>query len=137
MIAESINVLDTRLKDTPKGKWRLNIAKTHIGKAYEDILRTIPTYQLKFMVENIKKMKFSAGVPVTARKTQDDDYGLVLSYHEINNLMQASRATCLTCERDCRSSKHCQLRQTLDTIAFVTKEGEIIKHDGECAYKWI
>lgn len=76
---------------------------------------TIPDKQADTLDRNLEMSELYVGVRTT-RKFDKSEYGMVLSWNQINLLRDAAREKCLTCSRDITDQRRCPLKKLLDEL---------------------
>lgn len=104
------------------GRRDLATAFTLVNKVFMAMLETVPIEQLVTMQRNIASASYAVGVrrPGT---TNDKEYGMWVSWETINQLLEAARDRCLTCDLDTQGQRQCALAKALDTLPTEKDEG--------------
>lgn len=97
----------------------------------EQYLKTVPQEQLLSIKRNLKDMQYTIGTKSVNKDKHRDEWGLWVSYADLQTLADSAKEKCLTCDLCDGRERSCPLRIALDTI------GTDEKHDNGCAYRWM
>lgn len=90
---------------------------------------TIPDDQLPGFIRNLRDSVWTVGVRRPAADTKYGDYGLWLSYEQLNALLDGCHDHCMVCTADKIGRMKCPLRRALDQIP-----NDVTDRAGDCPY---
>lgn len=122
--------LERRMKTIPRAASRLGIARWAMDSLIEDVMKTMPTDQLVNLRNNLNMRSYIIGVKSPANRGRDMNYGLWISFEQMNELMAACHDHCLTCGLDLGEQRRCRLRKALDAMGNDVPD----RPDGGCPY---
>ena len=125
------DTLAARAALVPGAKRDLGLLRAKIKTLMEGFTHTIPTEQLISYRNTLRMTSYIIGARRPGSRGRDwTNYGLWLSYEEINGLLEGCHDKCLTCALDTVGRRKCPLRKTLDAIPNDVSE----RADGDCPY---
>lgn len=128
---DDLTDLNTRAAWVPGMKRDLALMRTLLKKLVHAAKSTVPDSQLQTINSNCAVSEVWVGVKTINRaKRIEQDFGQVISYEDLNCLVDNARQQCMLCTRDKCSENKCPLKITFDRI------GMNIEHKGECGYKY-
>lgn len=93
---------------------RVKTAITHLSKAFDMLVDTVPLDQLVTVQKNLKHTRYRFGV---MRGTVDEKFqGVYLEFKYLHPLIEAATNACLFCEKDKHGQKQCALRKAFDLL---------------------
>lgn len=109
-----------RAKKVKRGSWRMHLAKSHLDRAADDIMATVPVDQLQTAKHDMMKATYKIGWyrPLPIR----DEWGVWVSYHDLAVMAGAIADHCITCAKDGNGQRKCELRKILYEIPGKTDE---------------
>lgn len=110
----------------------LALIKSLICKTFFELLSTVPREQVDSLCRTVDMSTIQIGVKMVSnyQRKLNDGFGLVVSYTELNTLIQNAQQQCMLCERDKCSENKCELKRTFDNI------GCDADHSRGCEYRW-
>ena len=135
-------VVDTILSDTReklkaragmvvRGRARLGLAAWAVDSLLEDLMGTIPANQLLSLRNNLRMNAFTIGAKRPGGGRAGNEYGVWISFNELNALLAGCHDHCLMCAiEDAGLQRACPLRKAMDAIVNDVEE----RTDGKCPY---
>lgn len=108
-------VLKDRLKGIKYGPRDMGSAVKVLDRLSDALFDTVPLEQVKTLDNNMNKACIHIGVRST-RKFDKSDYGMVLSWDQLNALREAAQEKCVMCSRDVQAQRSCPLAKLLDAL---------------------
>lgn len=121
-------VLAERLKGVKYGARDKGMLTSALGRVLKEMYNTVPYEQLAHLSRNIKLAGVNVGVHIKGR-SKESEYGMLLSWEQIDALMDATREKCLVCTLDPQEQRKCPLAKVLDE--FPSNKNE---HGKGCGY---
>ena len=122
VLSDAEEKIGRRAGTVRRGSWRIHLAKSHINRAADDIMATIPVDQLQTAKHDMMKATYKIGWyrPLQIR----DEWGVWVSYHDLARMADAIADHCITCNKDGNGQRKCELRKILNDIPGKTMEPE-------------
>ena len=109
-------LLAERTRSIRYAKRDLAMIARRIEKLLEKYVQTIPPEQLKTYRNYLRMCSYAIGVKGPATRDRNDEFGMWVSWNELNALMEGCHDKCLMCPADKNAARSCQLRKALDII---------------------
>ena len=119
--AKTWPALTDRLKGVKYGARDSKMLTNALGRIMRDIYNDVPYEQLKSLSNNLKMSELHVGVK-TARKHSQQDYGMVLSWDQLNILGSAAIEKCVLCDKNIQEQRKCPLAKILDELPGIKAE---------------
>lgn len=129
IIEEAKQHLTTRIAMIDDMDKRFDKMRDDIEQINMDLIDTIPVDSLKTLMHNMKSAGYVTGVRKPGRR--DDDFGIWLSFADLNTILYHLQDHCMMCYGDLQAERSCPLRKVFDTIGVDHEHGA----DGSCGYK--
>ncbi len=110
---------EERYKLVPNLKRDLRLCQTALDRLLLAFVESVPKEQRLAYVRTLRDTSYTTGVRCRARYGNarlDDEYGMYLTFSQINGLMNAAREKCMLCGLDTEGQRRCPLRKVLDEI---------------------
>ncbi len=111
---------DERVRMVRYMKRDLKCVEKKLEKMLEAVLGTIPPEQQRTYCRSLMDASYTTGVKCRAtsgnEQRRKDEYGLYLTFSEIEGLLDAAKEKCHFCGLDKEGIRRCPLRKTLDAI---------------------
>lgn len=110
---------DDRYRIVPGMKRDLRLVESTMERLLKRFLDTIPTEQVKSYVHTLQDTSYTTGVRCRARygnRNLDDEYGMYLTFEQINGLVEACKEKCHYCGYNTEGIRRCKLRKIFDQI---------------------
>lgn len=121
-------VLQKRIKSIKYGARDAAMLTSALGRILREMYENVPYEQLKSLSNNMKMSELHVGVK-TASKHSQRDYGMILSWEQLNTLGSAALEKCVTCNLNPHEQRQCPLKKVLDELP-----GEKNEHTNGCGY---
>lgn len=110
----------------------LALLKSLVIKVFFKLLASVPPAQVESLCRTCESSQVNVGTRMVAQSQRkaNDGYGLMISYSELNTLIEHAQQQCMLCERDKCSENKCPLKQVFDTI------GCDADHSRGCEYRY-
>ena len=86
-----------------------------LGRVLAGTYNTVPYEQLNNLSHNIKMTAVHVGVHIKSR-SDESNFGMVLSWNQIAELMKAASEKCLVCDLNPQEQRKCPLKKVLDEL---------------------
>ena len=113
--ATVLPVLKDRLKGITYGPRDAALVVRPLDRLVDALQDTVPDKQSDTLERNLNQTELYVGVRTT-RKFDKSDYGMVLSWDQLNALREAAREKCVMCSRDTQAQRSCPLAKLLDAL---------------------
>ena len=123
----------TRAKMIPGLTEELETIKRMVDEALFHLLETVPKEQEEQLVRTLLTTSYLVGARRPAAQDNNADYGLWISNHTMNALLDAIQQSCIVCFKEEDEERRCPLRKALDMIGTDVEHGD----RGECGYRTI
>lgn len=112
-----------------RGAWRLHLAHSHIVRAGDDIMATVPVDQLQTAKHDMLSATYKIGWyrPLQVR----DEWGVWIPYKDLSVMAGAISDHCITCGKDGNEMRKCKLRRILNDLPGKTDEPD---DGGQCPW---
>ena len=107
--------LQERLRGIKYGPRDMGLAAGALDRVLDALYETVPDKQRKTLDNNLEMSELYVGVRTT-RRFDKKDYGMVLSWNQLEALCSAAREKCLLCTLDPQSQRRCPLAKLLDEL---------------------
>lgn len=124
---------EERYKLVPNMKRDLRMIEKVIERVVLRFMDSIPMAQRRTYVNSLRDGSYTVGVKCRAHNNEaqrQDEYGLYLTFAQINELLHAAREKCKFCDLDTEGIRRCPLRKTLDEIPNDAPDGD----GNDCPY---
>lgn len=119
--AKTWPVLQKRLKAIKYGARDASMLTNALGRILRALYDDVPYEQLRSLSNNLKMSELHVGIK-TAKKSSQKDYGMVMSWEQLDELARASSEKCLVCDLSPQEQKKCPLAKVLDELPGVKNE---------------
>lgn len=86
-----------------------------LGRIVKALYNDVPYEQLKTLSNNLHMSELHVGVKTTNKYSQKD-YGMILSWEQLDELGRAAMEKCITCSLDSQQQRQCPLAKVLDQL---------------------
>ena len=133
IIDRDTKALESRNKIVKNSKRDLAMLRTVTINLFKRYIDTIPIEQHKNMERSLKSTHYHIGVSTSQgnREKLDKDYGLIVSYADMNVIRDGLKDHCLMCGCSPEEQTQCKLRKALDMTYNDVEE----RTDGRCPYR--
>lgn len=107
--------LKDRLKGIKYGSRDAALAARTLDRLVDRMHDTVPDKQAATLDRNLEMSELYVGVRTT-RRFDKTEYGMILSWNQINLLREAAREKCVTCSLDITDQRRCPLKKLLDEL---------------------
>lgn len=107
--------LKDRLKGIKYGSRDAALVVRTLDRLVDALQDTVPDKQSDTLERNLAQSELYVGVRTT-RKFDKSDYGMVLSWDQLNALREAAREKCVMCTLDTQEQRKCPLAKLLDAL---------------------
>lgn len=97
----------------------LRLCEVTLDRLLQRIVYSIPPEQQRSYAHTLMDTSYTVGAKCRARngsRASDDEYGMYLTFHQINELLTAAREKCMMCDMTKETIARCTLRKAFDEI---------------------
>ena len=121
-------IVTNAIRDMPPARMRmirwmkrdLRMIEVKLSKILCAVMDTMPAEQIRTYSNTLRDCSFTTGVKCYARNSNEgrrkDEYGMYLSFNELEALFKGCRDRCMMCGLDTEGIRRCELRKALDAI---------------------
>ena len=120
--------LEKRLKGVKYGARDSAMATKAIGRILRDLYDDVPYEQLRSLSNNLAMSELHVGIKTTRNHSQTD-YGMILSWEQLNTLGTAALEKCVMCTLSPQEQRKCPLAKILKELP-----GERNENSNGCGY---
>lgn len=117
MSPKTFPALQDRLRGFKYGARDAGAIKSALRRLLNGLYAGVPYEQLSTLSHNIKMSAMHIGVQIKGRRdTDQNNYGMILSWEQLDELGRAAMEKCITCSLDTQQQRQCPLAKVLDQL---------------------
>lgn len=121
-------VLQKRIKEIKYGARDAAMLTNALGRLLKALYNNVPYEQLKSLSNNLAMSELHVGIKTT-RKHSMTDYGMLISWEQLEVLGTAAMEKCVVCNLSTQEQRQCPLKKILDEMP-----GAKYEHGKGCGY---